>query len=86
MASPQGFPMVLAAPLQGAVAVANNTSVAAGNAIAITATGAGTVTVTLLDGSTMVLMVEANKTYRDSLAVTKFVTGTATGPTYYNLT
>lgn len=70
----------------GAVALTEDTTSVngAGTAIQITATGAGTVTLTLLDGSTIVVSVPAGSTIYP-YQVTKATTGSATATAFYNL-
>lgn len=70
----------------GAVALTENTPAigGAGVAILITATTAGTVTLTLLDSSTVVVTVPLGSTILPFM-VTKATVGTATITGYYNL-
>lgn len=70
----------------GAFALTENTTSigGAGIAVAITATVAGTVTLTLLDGSTIVVSVPTGTTIWPFM-VTKATVGTATITSYSNL-
>lgn len=70
--------------VQGAVAFADNTPVSAADAIQITASASGSVTLTLLSTQTIVV----NPAVGDNIypyAVTKAVAGTAVVVSYYNL-
>jgi hypothetical protein len=71
-------------PVTNAYALTENTTGAPGRAIMITATGAGTVTLTLAGGTTIVV----NPVVGDNIypfAVSKATVGTATVGAYYNL-
>lgn len=71
---------------QGAFPLSENTAVltGAGSGIMITASVAGTVTLTLLDGSTVVVSVPVGSTIYP-FQVIKATVGTATITSYYNL-
>lgn len=69
---------------QTAAALISNTDAPSGLAVQITASVAGTVTLTLSDASTIVVTVPINDTVYP-YAVTKFVAGTATVTAVYNL-
>lgn len=72
------------APRQSAVSVAASTTVIPGVSIDVTATTAGTITLTMADGSTLVHTIQIGSTILP-LAVTQWVAGTAVVTAFYNL-
>jgi hypothetical protein len=78
------YPTYRAAPIRNAATVADNTAVDAGYGFFICASVAGTVTLTLEGGNTIVITPAVGDNIYP-FAVTKSVTGTATVTRAYNI-